>query len=49
MFLCPLCNKTIDVIKSVKDYNRKETCECGQTMHKVFNAPTIKTNDGVKR
>lgn len=36
-YFCKLCNKTFDVIKSVKDFDRSETCgDCGEFAHRRF-------------
>lgn len=47
-YFCDTCKKTVEVTKAVKNYNRVETCKCGEVMRKVFSVGGIKTNDGVK-
>lgn len=48
IYFCPKCNKTIDIVKSVKDSGNEEKCICGTIMRKIFNVGWIKTGDGVK-
>ena len=45
---CNRCKKTVEVTKAVKDYNRVETCQCGEIMRKIFSSSAIKTSDGYK-
>lgn len=47
-YFCDNCKKAKEVSKAVRDYNRVETCECGNVMRKVFSVASIKTGDGVK-
>ena len=47
-YICDKCQKKYEITKRVKDYNRKELCECGEVIRKVYNAVSIKTNDGYK-
>lgn len=42
---CPGCSKTQDVIKSVKEFDRVELCECGRPMQRKF-MPKIHTSFG---
>lgn len=35
-YLCTPCNRTFDVVKSVKDFNREELCECGGVATRQF-------------
>ena len=48
-YTCHKCNKTVDIIKSVKDSGNEEKCICGEVMGKVFNIVSIKTGDGCKQ
>ncbi len=36
-YFCSKCEKTVDVIKSVSEYNKEETCQiCNTIMEKMF-------------
>jgi len=48
VYHCSHCDKTIEVEKSMSDASRKEYCECGAVMEKVYSLASIKTGDGVK-
>ena len=48
LYECSKCKKTVEVTKAVKNYNRVETCECGEVMRKVFSSSAIKSSDGYK-
>lgn len=48
IYYCYKCDKTVEVEKSMNDASRKEYCECGQEVGRVYKVASIKTNDGVK-
>lgn len=47
-YYCDKCNKEKEIIKPLSEYDKKEICECGKTMRKVFSISSILTKDGVK-
>jgi len=47
-YLCPQCNKEHTITKPMLDSNRVEHCECGEVLRRVYEAPVIGTNDGMK-
>jgi len=46
---CSRCDATVEIIKPTSDASRHEYCKCGREMGKVYNVPSIKTGDGVKK
>lgn len=48
LYHCPHCDKEVDIEKSMNEASRKEHCECGEVMAKVYSLSSIKTGDGVK-
>lgn len=48
VYHCQHCDKTIEVEKSISDASRREYCECGEEMGKVYKVASIKTGDGIK-
>ena len=49
-YRCNQCNKEISIVKPMNESNTREYCDyCNKELKRVFVAPCIKTNDGVKR
>lgn len=48
VYHCPHCDKDVEIEKSISEASRKEHCECGEVMAKVYSVGGIKTGDGVK-
>ena len=49
VYHCSHCYKTVEVKKEMKDALKREYCECGKEMGKVYKLSSIKTGDGVKQ
>lgn len=48
-YKCHKCNVVNDVVKSIKDSERKEKCpDCKNIMKRVYTAYGIRTGDGYK-
>lgn len=47
-YRCNNCGKEKVINKSMNESSRKEICECGAEMVRVFVVSAIKTGDGVK-
>lgn len=49
-YKCLLCSKETEITKPMSDSDRVEYCEiCESELIRVYNAPSIITNDGVKQ
>ena len=48
VYHCSHCDKDVEIEKSMSDASRREFCECGEEMAKVYSLASIKTGDGVK-
>lgn len=48
VYHCSHCDKDVEIEKSMSESSRREHCECGEEMEKVYSLASIKTGDGVK-
>lgn len=47
-YKCKECGELVEIDKPMSEASRREFCECGEEMAKVYSLAGIKTNDGVK-
>jgi putative FmdB family regulatory protein len=44
-YFCEDCQKVTEVVKSIKDAEADEICECGEGMTRYFSAPWLNTSN----
>lgn len=50
LYKCPHCKKETTITKAMMDSDRVEHCEiCENELKRVYESPSVKTSDGVKR
>lgn len=50
IYFCSNCKQTTTVAKPMQDSSRMEHCKlCKDELNRVWEVPSIKTNDGIKK
>lgn len=44
-YFCPECKEITEVVKSIKDAEADEVCECGEGMQRYFSTPWLNTSN----